>query len=145
MEIQRIIYFLALCEELNFTRAAKRCGVAQPSLTNGIRLLEREFGAPLFHRKPRPRLSKLGAAVRPELERALLHLQRAVAHAPRPAAAAQQHAAAASRARARTPRRYAALTGLLAAPRVPKLKTARKKLAGINLACAESSSFVVVR
>jgi DNA-binding transcriptional LysR family regulator len=84
MEIRQIIYFLALCEELHFTRAARRCGVTQPSLTNGIRLLEREFGAPLFHRKPRPRLSELGAAVRPELERAVAHLDRAFAHAHRP-------------------------------------------------------------
>jgi DNA-binding transcriptional LysR family regulator len=80
MEIRQIIYFLTLCEELHFTRAARRCGVTQPSLTNGIRLLEREFGAPLFHRKPRPRLSELGAAVRPELEQALAHVARALAH-----------------------------------------------------------------
>jgi DNA-binding transcriptional LysR family regulator len=84
MEIRQIVYFLALCEELHFTRAAKRCGVAQPSLTNAIRLLEREFGAPLFHRKPRPRLSELGAAVRPELQRVLAHVESALAHA-RPA------------------------------------------------------------
>jgi len=84
MEIRQIVYFLALCEELHFTRAARRCGVAQPSLTNAIRLLEREFGAPLFHRKPRPRLSELGAAVRPELERVLAHVDRALAHARRP-------------------------------------------------------------
>jgi len=81
MEIRQIIYFLALCEELHFTRAARRCGVAQPSLSNAIRLLEHEFGAPLFHRKPRPRLSELGAAVRPELERVLAHVDRAMAHA----------------------------------------------------------------
>jgi DNA-binding transcriptional LysR family regulator len=79
MEIGQIIYFLTLCEELHFTRAARRCGVTQPSLTNGIRLLEREFGAPLFHRKPRPHLTELGAAVRPELERALAHVGRALA------------------------------------------------------------------
>jgi LysR family hydrogen peroxide-inducible transcriptional activator len=78
MEIRQIVYFLALCEELHFTRAAKRCGVAQPSLTNAIRKLEREFGAPLFHRKPRPRLSELGTAVRPELERVLVHVGRAL-------------------------------------------------------------------
>ena len=84
MEIRQIKYFLTLCEELHFTRAARRCGVTQPSLTNGIRLLEREFGAPLFHRKPRPRLSELGAAVRPELQRVLAHLDRALAHARRP-------------------------------------------------------------
>jgi DNA-binding transcriptional LysR family regulator len=81
MEIRQIVYFLALCEELHFTRAARRCGVAQPSLTNAIRLLEREFGAPLFHRKPRPSLSELGAAVRPELQRVLAHVEKALAHA----------------------------------------------------------------
>jgi len=90
MEIRQIIYFLALCEELHFTRAARRCGVAQPSLTNAIRVLERDFGASLFHRKPRPCLSDLGAAVRPELERALTHVERALAHAPRAAAAAKR-------------------------------------------------------
>ena len=81
MEIRQIVYFLALCEELHFTRAARRCGVAQPSLTNAIRLLECEFGAPLFHRKPRPRLSALGAAVQPELARVLAHVERALSHA----------------------------------------------------------------
>ncbi|HEY2736293.1 MAG TPA: LysR family transcriptional regulator [Polyangiales bacterium] len=83
MEIRQIIYFLALCEELHFTRAAKRCGVAQPSLTNAIRSLEREFGAPLFHRKPRPRLTELGAAVLPDLARVLAHVDNALAHARR--------------------------------------------------------------
>lgn len=80
MKIRQIVYFLALCEELHFTRAARRCGVAQPSLTNAIRALERELGAALFHRKPRPRLSELGAAIRPELERALAHVEKALAH-----------------------------------------------------------------
>ncbi|HEY7229940.1 MAG TPA: LysR family transcriptional regulator [Pseudolabrys sp.] len=52
MEIAQCRYFLALCQEGNFTRAAKRCGVAQPSLTRAIRKLERELGAPLFVRRP---------------------------------------------------------------------------------------------
>jgi LysR family hydrogen peroxide-inducible transcriptional activator len=81
MEIRQIVYFLALCEELHFTRAAKRCGVAQPSLTNAIRVLERELGAPLFHRKPRPHLSELGMAVKADLQSALAHLDRALARA----------------------------------------------------------------
>jgi len=42
-------YFLTLCEELNFTRAAERCNVAQPALTRAIKLLEEEFGGLLFH------------------------------------------------------------------------------------------------
>ena len=37
MEMHQVRYFLALCEELNFTRAAERCHVAQPSLTRAIK------------------------------------------------------------------------------------------------------------
>ena len=34
LQIQQVHYFMALCEELNFTCAARRCGVSQPSLSN---------------------------------------------------------------------------------------------------------------
>ena len=51
MEIAQVRYFLALCEERNFTRAARRCGVAQPSLTRAIKTLETELGGPLFQRR----------------------------------------------------------------------------------------------
>jgi LysR family transcriptional regulator, hydrogen peroxide-inducible genes activator len=68
MEMHQIRYFLALCEELNFTRAARRCGVTQPSLTNAMRALERELGAPVFIRKPRIDLTDLGRAIRPYLQ-----------------------------------------------------------------------------
>jgi DNA-binding transcriptional LysR family regulator len=78
MDVNQIIYFLALCEELHFTRAAKRCGVAQPSLSNAIRALEVELGGPLFHRKPKPRLSELGKSVQPHLRLALTHIERAL-------------------------------------------------------------------
>ncbi len=36
MEMNQVRYFLALSETLNFTRAAERCNVAQPSLTAAI-------------------------------------------------------------------------------------------------------------
>jgi len=52
MEMQQIRYFLALCEERSFTRAARQCGISQPSLTNAIIRLEQEVGGPLFERKP---------------------------------------------------------------------------------------------
>ena len=52
MQMQQIRYFLALCEERNFTRAAGRCGVTQPSLTNAIIALERALGGALFQRRP---------------------------------------------------------------------------------------------
>jgi Bacterial regulatory helix-turn-helix protein, lysR family len=44
METQHVRYFLAICNELNFTRAAKECGIAQPSLTTAIQRMEREIG-----------------------------------------------------------------------------------------------------
>ena len=60
MELHQIRYFLALCEELNFTRAAERCQVAQSSLTRAIKALEIEFGGALFHReRANTHLSKL--------------------------------------------------------------------------------------
>ena len=50
MEIQQVRYFVALCETLNFTRAAERSNVSQPSLTRAIKLLEHELGGALFVR-----------------------------------------------------------------------------------------------
>lgn len=50
MDAQHVRYFVAICEERNFTRAAKKCGVAQPSLSVAIQRLEREIGGALFLR-----------------------------------------------------------------------------------------------
>jgi DNA-binding transcriptional LysR family regulator len=70
MKIRQVTYFLALCEEQSFTRAAKRCGVAQPSLTRAIQLLEQEIGGRLFERSNSSvRLTELGALVHPEFVR----------------------------------------------------------------------------
>jgi LysR family hydrogen peroxide-inducible transcriptional activator len=68
MQMHQVQYFLALCEELNFTRAGRRCGVSQPSLTTAIRALERELGGALFHRKPSIALTGLGRMVRPDTQ-----------------------------------------------------------------------------
>ena len=69
MEMRQIIYFRALCEELNFTRAARRCKISQPSLTRAILLLEEEFGGALFHReRSNTHLSELGRIVKPHLD-----------------------------------------------------------------------------
>ena len=68
MEMHQIRYFLALCEELNFTKAAERCNVAQPSLTRAIKLLEDEFGGELVHReRANTHLTELGRMMRPHL------------------------------------------------------------------------------
>jgi|SRR5215470_2317762 len=66
--MQQVHYFLALCEELNFTRAARRCGISQPSLTAAIGALERALGGALFYRKPSIALTGLGRMVRPYLD-----------------------------------------------------------------------------
>jgi hypothetical protein len=69
MEMHQVRYFLALRDELHFTRAAKHCGVAQPSLTRAIKMLEKELGGPLFLRqRGNIGLSELGQAVAPFLE-----------------------------------------------------------------------------
>ncbi len=68
MEMRQIQYFLALCEEGNFTRAARRCAVKQPSLTRAIKQLELEFGGPLFVRNRKMSLlSGLGKQIWPHL------------------------------------------------------------------------------
>jgi regulatory helix-turn-helix LysR family protein len=64
----QVRYFLALCLEKNFTRAAKRSGVSQPTLTNAIKRLEQEFGGPLFERgRQQSRLTKLGILIQSDL------------------------------------------------------------------------------
>jgi DNA-binding transcriptional LysR family regulator len=68
MQMSQVRYFLALCEQRHFTRAAKCCGVSQPSITNAIKRLERTLGGPLFHRNRRNvELTELGRVVKPYL------------------------------------------------------------------------------
>jgi hypothetical protein len=70
IQFQHVRYFLALAVEGNFTRAAKRCGVSQPSLTNAIKSLELWLGGRLFDRDSKGcRLTKLGAILAPHFER----------------------------------------------------------------------------
>ena len=53
MEIQQLRYFLAIAESGSFTAAARRCDVAQPSLSQQIRRLEEGLGERLFDRLPK--------------------------------------------------------------------------------------------
>jgi LysR family hydrogen peroxide-inducible transcriptional activator len=79
MEIQEIQYFLALCETLNFTRAAHSCGVSQPALTRGIKSLEDKLGGgPLIHReRGNTHLTELGRMMRPYFEQVVAQMEEA--------------------------------------------------------------------
>jgi DNA-binding transcriptional LysR family regulator len=78
MEMHQVRYFLAVAEELNFTRAAETCNVAQPSLTRAIKLLECELGGPLFNReRGNTHLTELGRMIKPHLEEVFQQSQRA--------------------------------------------------------------------
>ena len=69
MEMHQVRYFLAVTEELNFSRAAEKCNVSQPALSRAILQLEGELGGPLFHRERHlTHLTELGEMVRPHLE-----------------------------------------------------------------------------
>ncbi|MGB8842138.1 MAG: LysR family transcriptional regulator [Aliidongia sp.] len=72
MEMHEIRYFLALCETLNFRRAAEQCNVSQPSLTRAIQKLEEELAGSLFRREGRMTdLTALGRLVRPQFQEIL--------------------------------------------------------------------------
>ena len=61
MEMHQVRYFLAAVGELNFTKAADKCNVSQPSLTRAIKQLEGELGGDLFRReRPQAQLTELG-------------------------------------------------------------------------------------
>jgi len=74
VEIYQIKYFLALCETLNFARAAERCNVSPPSLTRAVQKLEDELGGLLVVRdRHLTHLTELGNIVRPMLNEVLSH------------------------------------------------------------------------
>lgn len=68
----QIRYVLAAAKTLNFTKAAEECSVSQPALTKGIKALEAELEAELFHREGRRiLLSEFGRSMLPHLQQIL--------------------------------------------------------------------------
>lgn len=69
MDIHHIRYFLAVCETLNFTRAAEKCNVTQPALSRAIQQLEEEVGGLLFRRERNlTHITDLGLLMKPRLQ-----------------------------------------------------------------------------
>jgi DNA-binding transcriptional LysR family regulator len=65
-------YFVAVAEELHFTRAAERLYLSQPALSKQIRMLERQIGAELFERdRQGVALTPVGVALLPHARRVL--------------------------------------------------------------------------
>jgi DNA-binding transcriptional LysR family regulator len=86
MELRQLRYFVAVAEELSFTRAAARLHITQPPLSVQIHQLESEIGAALLVREGR------GVTLTPSGRAFLEHARQSIAHANRGAALARQAA-----------------------------------------------------
>jgi len=72
METRQLEYFVAVAEELSFTRAAARMFAVQSTVSAGIRALEADVGAPLFLRSTKSvALTPAGEVLLPEARLAL--------------------------------------------------------------------------
>ena len=87
VELRHLRYFVAVAEELNFSRAAERLHMAQPPLSAAIRQLEGELGTQLLLRTTREvRLTDAGSSFLDGARRTLAELERAERDARRAAA-----------------------------------------------------------
>ena len=78
MELRHLQFFVAVAEELSFTRASRRLHVVQSGVSSAIQGLERELGAPLFDRdRHRVALTDAGLALLPEARATLAAAQAA--------------------------------------------------------------------
>ncbi|CAO5184835.1 putative LysR-family transcriptional regulator [Frankia sp. AiPs1] len=78
MELRQLEHFLAVADELHFTRAARRVNIVQSALSSSVGALERELGAKLFVRSTRAvRLTREGEVLLAEARRTLAAAQAA--------------------------------------------------------------------
>ena len=76
--LRQLQYFTAVAEELHFTRAAERLGIAQPPLTQQIQKLEALLGCELFRRGRTTTLAPPGVVFLEDARRVLAQMERAV-------------------------------------------------------------------
>jgi DNA-binding transcriptional LysR family regulator len=84
MDLRHLRYFIAVAEELHFTKAAERLHMAQPPLSRQIRELEEELGVALFNRTRRHiELSDAGKVFLEKARQVLLAADSAIVEAQR--------------------------------------------------------------
>jgi DNA-binding transcriptional LysR family regulator len=134
MELRHLRYFVAVAEELHFTRAAERLGIKQPPLSLQIRQLETELGARLFRRLTRGiEITESGAQLLDDARRILDQVERA-------------KAGVQSRARGETGRLHVGFAGATYFhPRVPAIVRAyRERYPGVLLSPHQSNTPLLV-
>ncbi|HEY3748410.1 MAG TPA: LysR family transcriptional regulator [Pseudonocardiaceae bacterium] len=129
MQFQQLAYFVAVAETRHFTHAAERMQVAQPSLSQQVRALERDVGATLFHRiRGNVTLTEAGETLLPIARRILAETETAYR--------AVRELDELGRGRVRLGATPSLCTGLLPT----MLATFRRDYPGIELAIRESGS-----
>jgi DNA-binding transcriptional LysR family regulator len=79
MELRHLRYFVAVAEELSFTRASERLFIAQPSLSTQMKQLELELGVELFNRSRRTiRLTDAGRVLLDDARQVLAQVDQTV-------------------------------------------------------------------
>jgi len=78
MELRQLRYFVAVAEELHFSRAAERLHVVQPAVSEQVRKLEEELGMRLLNRTKRTvSLTEAGAGLLTQARRVLQQVEAA--------------------------------------------------------------------